>query len=204
MPVNKNELIQQVLANVDQGYQTTTTQHEEELNHFSAEAQQEQEIMNSLLEDVNNLDEMLEELEEMIDLVDESTAEESQLKINMIKLIQVLGNTIDRFTVAFTIIAEQSENQDKYLGVYQKALLLLTDQFDLPEDPNIAKAIIERVLAGEDLQTVVSELTKTAIAEELTPPDELPKEETATPMNSTLTAQDQARQLLLDEELNQK
>ncbi|WP_283393239.1 hypothetical protein [Photobacterium phosphoreum] len=203
MPVNKNELIQQVLANVDQGYQTTTTQHEEELNHFSAEAQQEQEIMNSLLEDVNNLDEMLEELEEMIDLVDESTAEESQLKINMIKLIQVLGNTIDRFTVAFTIIAEQSENQDKYLGVYQKALLLLTDQFDLPEDPNIAKAIIERVLAGEDLQTVVSELTKTAIAEELTPPDELPKEETATPMNSTLTAQDQARQLL-DEELNQK
>ena len=203
MPVNKNELIQQVLANVDQGYQTTTTQHEEELNHFSAEAQQEQEIMNSLLEDVNNLDEMLEELEEMIDLVDESTAEESQLKINMIKLIQVLGNTIDRFTVAFTIIAEQSENQDKYLGVYQKALLLLTDQFDLPEDPNIAKAIIERVLAGEDLQTVVSELTKTAIAEELTPPDELPKEETATPMNSTLTAQDQARQLL-DEGLNQK
>lgn len=203
MPVNKNELIQQVLANVDQGYQTTTTQHEEELNHFSAEAQQEQEIMNSLLEDVNNLDEMLEELEEMIDLVDESTAEESQLKINMIKLIQVLGNTIDRFTVAFTIIAEQSENQDKYLGVYQKALLLLTDQFDLPEDPNIAKAIIERVLAGEDLQTVVSELTKTAIAEELTPPDELPKEETTTPMNSTLTAQDQARQLL-DEELNQK
>lgn len=203
MPVNKNELIQQVLTSADQGYQTSTAQHEEELNHFSAEAQQEQEIMNSLLEDVDNLDEMLEGLEEMIDLVDESTAEESQAKINMIKLIKVLGNTIDRFTIAFTIIAEQSENQGKYLGVYQQALLLLSDQFDLPEDPNIAKAIIERVLAGEDLQTVVSELTKEAVAKELTPADELPEVETSTPMTSTITAQEQARQLL-DDELKQK
>ena len=201
--VNKNDLINQVIASADQGYQTATAQHEEELTHFSAEAQQEQEIMNSLLEDVSNLDEMLEGLEEMIDLVDESTAEESQLKINMIKLIKVLGSTIDRFTLAFTIIAEQSENQGKYLGVYQQALLLLSDQFDLPEDPNIAKAIIERVLAGEDLQTVVSELTKEAIAEELTPPDELPEEDTNTSITPTLTAQDQARQLL-EEELKQK
>lgn len=200
--INKAKMVQALMEQADSSYGDMKSLHQGELDNFSQEAKSKQDIVLELFDSVGNIDEMILELEDQLELIDESTAEETQVKISMMKLIQALSGAMDDYSVLLTIIAQQSDKQENYLGVYQRALKLMIDQFDLPEDPALVEEILKRVLLGEDVELVIQELTKDQIIEQTTPPtDQLPAEETSTG-NTQISPQEQAR-ILIEEELKQ-
>lgn len=178
--IDKSKMIQGLMAQADTSYSDMKEVHQGELENFSKEAQSKQEVITELFESVGNIDEMMNALEEQLELIDESSAEETQAKITMMKLIQALFEAMGDYSILFTIIAQQSDKQENYLGVYQRALQLMGDQLNLPEDPTLVEEILKRVLLGEDAEKVIQELTKDKILEQTTPPTKtLPKETTS-------------------------